>query len=119
MNYIQQIAQPLFTTDFYLALILLITIAVAAFAITLITYNYSRPLIRLFVMDTLLGDTGGTFSNDTHSRIFSKFYKIDYGEGYGVKYMWIADTNKQLIDGKRITDYFFIYRDKDNTLDCV
>jgi len=119
MNYLQQIAQPLFTTDFYLALILFIVIAVAALTITLITYNYSRPLIRLFVMDTLLGDTGGTFSNETHTKMFLKFYKIDYGEGYGVKYMWIADTNKQLIDGKRITDYFFIYREKDNTLACV
>jgi len=119
MNTLQQIALPLFTTEFYLALILFIAIIAGTLITTAVVYNYSRPLIRLFIMDKLLGDTGGTFSEDTHTKVFLKFYKRDYGEGYGVKYMWISDINKQLIDGKRITDYFFIYRQKDNLIDCA
>lgn len=75
-------------------------------------FQLSKPIIRLFIMDKMLGDNSRDldFAKDKH--LFYKFYLVESERGKLLFY--IGNKNKKLDDGKRITERFFVFRKKDN-----
>ena len=73
-----------------------------------------KPILRILFMDTLLGDNCADFNLDTDKHLFGNFYLKKSKRGWLLFY--IGDIKMKLEDGKRITERFFIFRKKDNTV---
>lgn len=81
-----------------------------------ILFKLLKPILRLFFMDKLVGDNSLDLKELKYKHLFYKFYIIESGRGKLLFY--IGDKNKKLDDGKRITERFFVFRKKDNLMDC-
>lgn len=75
-------------------------------------FTLLKPILRLFLMDKLIGDSSIDLDFTKDKKLFWKFYLIDSKRGKLLFY--ISDINMRLDDGKRITERFFVFRKKDN-----
>lgn len=98
----------------YLELFQLICIIGFIFILFAISFEFIKPIIRLFCMDRLLGDNSLSLEQLNYKHLFYKFYLIKSKRGKLLFY--IGNESCKLEDGKRITERFFIFRKKDNKI---
>lgn len=69
-------------------------------------------ILRIILMDKIIGDTSRNIDLNKDKHLFYKFYLFQTKRGFLLYY--ISDISMKLEDGKRIGDNFFIFRNKDN-----
>ncbi len=87
-------------------LIQLILEIVVILVILIGTFILLKPILRLFLMDKLIGDSSLVLDFTKDKKLFWKFYLIDRKRGKLLFY--ISDINMRLDNGKRITERFFV-----------
>lgn len=104
---LEEFSQLVVEISIIVGLLLLISLG-----LVFILFKLLKPIFRLLNMDKIIGDNSRDldFSKDRH--LFYKFYLMKSKRGNLLLY--IGDKNKKLNDGKRITEKFFVFREKDN-----